>query len=158
MALEHHARMRITMAYGTVAGVAALSKVWTKNGEYTAYDLYGNCTNPTFEQVEIWLAEVSGVLDLAFANNGFVTPVIAVDVLPSMNSYVQALVSDLCHAANSSGRFFTDKFIERGGTPMMAIIKDVDNWVAGKSSGLDAMGVPRIPDFSGKNTAIIEVI
>ena len=146
------------MAYGTVAGIAGLSKVWTKNGEYTAYNIYGNCTNPTLEQVENWLDEVSSIVDLALANNGFVTPVIADDVLPALSNYVQSLVADLCHAANSSGRFFTEKFIERGGSPMNVILKDVDNWVSGKSAGLDAMGVPRIPGFSGRNTAIIEVI
>jgi hypothetical protein len=146
------------MAYGTQAQVAALAKVWTKNGQWTAFDLYGNCTNPTLEQVEAWLDEVSSLVDLALANNGFETPVLVPAATKAIGSYVSTLVSDLCHAANSSGRFFTERFIERGSTPMSAIQADIEKWVGSKVTGLTLMGVPKIPNTTGKNTAIIEVI
>lgn len=134
------------MAYGNPAGVAALARVHTDNGSFTDPDAYTAGTNPTLTQVEDWLDEVSVLADLALASEGFTVPVIQITAIKALDIMVNALVSDLVHAANSSGRFFTDRLLETGKSPMAIINADIQDWVIKKTDGLVAMGVPHTID------------
>ncbi len=53
------------------------------------------------------------------------------------------VVADLCHAANSTGRFFTKAALERGVSPMRAIRKELAEWVEDQADGLELLGATR---------------
>jgi len=128
--------------YGSAAGVAAFARAWTDNGSFTDPDLYDNGTNPTLTQVDAWLESISVMVDLALGSEGFTTPVTQENAILALHEIVNALVSDLCHAANSSGRFFTERLLETGKSQMAIINADILNWVVSHTDGLVAMGVP----------------
>lgn len=130
------------MEYGSAEGVAALARVHTDNGEFIDPDVYIEGTNPTLTQVQTWLEEVSTYVDLALGSEGFEIPVTQESAVKALNGIVNALVSDLVHAANSSGRFFTERMLESGKTPMAIINADIISWVTAHTDGLVAMGVP----------------
>src|SRR3990172_4827717 len=62
---------------------------------------------------------------------------------PSLSGIVVEAVADLCHAANTAGRFFTDRMLERGKSPMQIIRTEMADWVQDHSAGLEAVGVAR---------------
>ena len=135
------------MAYGTPAGVAAFAQMWTVGGAWvdpaTGPPVVEG-TNPTLTQVTAWLVEISAMMDLALSNAGFVVPVTVSAAVGAITPYVQALVADLCHAANSSGRFFTERIIERGMSPMIIVQQNINGWVEDNTQGLMNLGVPYV--------------
>lgn len=145
------------MAYGSPSGVAALARAWTDNGSFTDPDAYTNGTNPSLTQVEDWLEEVSVLADLALASEGFTVPVVQETAVKALNIMVNALVSDLVHAANSSGRFFTDRLLETGKSPMAIINADIQDWVIKKTDGLVAMGVPYTIDVGDQGAFSVQL-
>jgi hypothetical protein len=146
------------MSYGTAVGVAALSYLYTNNGVFLDADSYVTATKPSLSEVEEWLTEASASLDIALEDEGFITPVTVAAVLPSLNGKVQAVVKDMVDFSHGAGRFFTDKRIEGGASPMMVIEKEFREWVTEHSIGLESMGVPKRQTISGRNTATIDVI
>jgi len=135
------------MAYGTSTGVAAFAQMWTVSGVWVdpaAGPPVVTGTNPTLTQVTSWLAEISAMMDLALSNAGFVVPVTVSAAVAAITPYIQALVADLCHAANSSGRFFTERIIERGMSPMIIVQQNINGWVADNMQGLMNLGVPYV--------------
>ena len=50
-------------SYGTTAGVAALARTWTVDGEFQNADACADIegTNPTLDTVENWINQVIGV-------------------------------------------------------------------------------------------------
>lgn len=136
------------MAYGTAADVAGMSRTWTDNGSFVDPDAYLSGTNPTLTQVEAWIEQISVMMDLALANNGFTVPVTEAAVLPALGAKVAAFTSDLVHLAHSKGRLFSDRIQESGKDPLSIIDKDVNAWVQRNVTGLEAMGVPRIVNES----------
>ncbi len=129
--------------YGSPEGVAALSGVWTNNGEWLDADAYTDATVPSLADVSTWLEEVSAVLDISLAVNGFKVPVTQETAVKALDAIVNSLVADLCHFRNSSGRFFTDKVLQGGNTPMMIIRSDITDWVTANAAGLEAIGAER---------------
>jgi len=147
------------MAYGSVGGVAGLARMWTDNGSFVDIDVYGEGgTNPTLATVTGWLDEVSGIMDVALANQGFATPITNVTALKAIAMLVNALVADLVNAANSSGRFFTERAVETGVSPLATIQRDVNAWVSDRTTALVNLGVPRLTDTLGKNQAVIDCV
>jgi hypothetical protein len=134
------------MAYGTEANVGALARVWTTNGSWSATTL------PTSTQVNSWLDQVSAIMDTALAGSGFTVPVTQATAVKAIASYVEQAVADLCHASNSSGRFFTDRALERGISPMAAIRKEINDWVVESAAGLEALGAAR---QTGQGSSVI---
>ena len=100
-------------------------------------------TNPSSTIVAGWLAEISSFVDIALAAQGITTPITDGDITPALNSLVNQLTADMCHNANGTGRFFTQRAIEYGVNPMKAINGDVKAWVADNLAGLVAMGAQR---------------
>jgi hypothetical protein len=129
------------MSYGTQEQVATMASTWTDDGVWTAY------SNPTVEEVEDWLDSISSQFNIALGSHYFippVDPVVSPNAYKAISQYVVNLVADLCNFKNSSGRFFTEKLIERGITPMAAVLKDMNNWIEMNSSGLAADNVPQV--------------
>ena len=145
--------------YGTAAGVASIAKMWTDNGEFIDPDIYGDGgTRPTLTEVENWLTQLSNTMDIVLAGYGFVVPVVQATAISSIGQMIEAWTSDLVHNANSSGRFWTEKAVERGVTPLMAIRKDMDAWVGDNGEGLEGIGVPKNPDIQGKKLFIFDTL
>jgi hypothetical protein len=132
------------MSYGTEAGVAALSGFYTTNGAFTA------STNPTLATVTGWLAQVSSMVNVALATSGFATPITDADVTPAIDGFVNSMVADLVRAANSTGRFFTERAQEYGVNPMKVINNDVRAWVDANAAGLVAIGASRTTSDAGQ--------
>jgi hypothetical protein len=137
--------------YGTAVEVAALAKMWTRDGVW--YDYVGPtpgpevlATNPTLTQVETWLTNISSLIDVALSGAGFIVPVDWPDeAVWAINMLATSIVADLCHAANSSGRFFTERVVERGLSPMVIVNQQIANWVKEWTDGFIQMGVARVP-------------
>ena len=127
-------------SYGTAADVAALTGTWTDDGEYTA------ATNPTLAIVVGWIDQVSALINTVLAAAGFAIPVTNADAKLALKSYVAQVVGDLCHAANSSGRFFTERILERGLSPMALIRREILDYITQNADGLAALGAARAGD------------
>jgi hypothetical protein len=132
--------------YGNTERVAALAQMWTTAGEWIDPLPGIDGTNPTLTQVIAWLTEISAMMDLALSNAGFVVPVLVQAAINAIGPYVEALTADMCHAANASGRFYTERVIERGMSPMIIIQQNIHGWVTSNTQGLKNMGVPFIGD------------
>ena len=130
------------MAYGSPEGVAAYARAWTDGGVFTDPDVYGDGTNPTLIQVNTWLDAISVMVDLALGSEGFTIPVTQEDAVRAIDEIVNTLVADLVHAANSSGRFFTERLLETGKSQMAIIRSDINAWVVANTDGLVALGIP----------------
>lgn len=145
------------MAYGSESDVAALSATWTINGAFTT------ATNPKLAQVTAWLTDVSDLMDLALAQHRFTIPISTglanyAKITNILSNVVVPLVADLCHASNGSGRFFTQKAIEFGLSPMKVITKDINAWVEANADGLVALGLTLTPAESESNQMFVRVL
>jgi hypothetical protein len=129
--------------YGDSRSVAALTRTYTNAGSYDS------TTNPTLASVDKWLIDVSATVDVALAAAGFAIPITDVRTRLALDSFVNEAVADLCHAANSTGRFFTEKAVERGVSPMRAIRKEIFDWVQEIAPGLEALGATRTTSLLG---------
>jgi len=111
--------------------------------------------------VEDWLDQVSAEFNIALGSHFFVFPVTAgsaPNAYKTISRYVVSLVADLCNFKNSSGRFFTEKAVERGITPMHAIQKDMNAWIELNAEGLVADGVQQIARTSIRKAAYFRVL
>lgn len=124
-------------SYGSVADVAALTRRFTNNGSFDT------TTVPTLTQVERFIDVVSGTLNIALSGEGFTIPVTQADAKAALDAVVTEAVADLVQAANSTGRFFTDKAIERGVSPMRAVRREMSEWIESQITGFAALGVSR---------------
>lgn len=124
-------------SYGSAAGVAAYVGVYTKAG------VFDTTTKPTLANVESWIDQVSALLNTALAKRGFSVPLTQADAKLAAASLVEQLVSDLAQAANSSGRFFSERFLERGVSNWAVIRSDISTWVEEYASGLEELGESR---------------
>lgn len=140
--------------YGTSTGVAALTKKWTDDGEFTDED-YLEClqdivTNPTLSEVETWLAQISDTLDVALDGKGFVTPITAPTKCVNMVTViVEQYVADLVKYVNNTGRFVTERAQESGVEPMIQLSKDIATWVTTNAPALEAAGAARTDEEPG---------
>lgn len=125
-------------SYGTVSQVAALTKRYTAGGVYNSFS-----TNPSLAAVEDFIDQVSAILNVCLAGAGFHIPITQADALDACASVVIPAVVDLCHAANSTGRFYTDRALERGISPLRAIRNEIAQWVEEQAPGLELLGATR---------------
>lgn len=139
-------------SYGAASQVAALSRRFTNSGSYDV------TTNPTLAVVEGWIDSVSATLNASLAGAGFTIPVVQADAKAALAAIVVEAVSDLAHAANSAGRYFTDAALARGVTPMRAIRQEMKQWVEDNAAGLEALGAERLATDRRSNTLAAGVI
>lgn len=151
------------MSYGTPQEVATLASVWTHNGEWlnVGAPAKPEGTSPTLDEVNTWLDNVSAQFNIALGTSWFVTPVVEAtspNAYKAISQYVSSLVADLCHFKNQSGRFFSDRLVEAGITPMAAILKDMTTWIDLNADGLVADHVPQNKATSAKREILFRVI
>lgn len=131
------------MAYGTVQGVAAHAKTWTRGGAFynaSASPLVA-ATKPSLSEVETWLGQISDMFDRAMSNEGFVTPVTAVKSVNLMTLEVERIVADLCDRSNNIGRLAQDRVLHIG--YMKVLGNEVRAWVLEGATGFENDGVAR---------------
>jgi hypothetical protein len=145
------------MSYGSAAGVAGFARTWTDNGAFVDADVYVTGTNPSLEQVEEWLEQVSQMVDVAFANEGFTVPVIETKVLKAIDAKVNAMVADLVHLSHHKGRLFSNRIVESGWSAEQVLESELTKWVAGKATGFQAMGVPRVINESSQSSFSVQM-
>lgn len=124
-------------SYGSLEGVAAMSTLYTDRGSFN-----GN-THPSDETVVTWINQISGFMNIALADNGFAVPITQVDAKQALDAVLNQYVADMVMASNSAGRFFTDKFLEKGLTPLVQIGKDINDWVVTNGGGIEGLGAVR---------------
>lgn len=132
-----------------------MASTWTDDGSWT------DSSNPSILEVEDWLEQVSAQFDIALGSHFFVFPISSVTsptAYKAVSKYVIDLVADLCSWKNSSGRFFTEKLVERGITPMAAILKDINSWIEMNANGLVADNVPQIEQPSIRSRPHFRVV
>jgi hypothetical protein len=149
--------------YGSLAGVAALCKIYTDNGVFTDAGCL-DClqvleTNPTRTEVVNWMEDISGALDTTLAGEGFVVPIVNTTAVKSINIIVNQYTADLVKYANNSGRFATDAARASGIEPFITIEKNIRAWAHNNAAGLEAVGAARadVPGnqvFTKTNTPI----
>jgi hypothetical protein len=122
-------------SYGAATDVAALTKRFTDAGSYTT------STTPTLAQVENWIDQISAILNVLLAEQGFSIPITNPTTVLMLKSFVTTQVADLCNYANSAGRFFSEKGLKTG--PWAAIQKDAAEFIAEHASGIEKLGATR---------------
>lgn len=125
------------MAYCTVPQVAEKASVWTSGGIFTTV------TNPTKTTVEGWINEVSAMFDIALANQWFTVPVTNATALLAIAGQCSSIVADIVQASHSTGRYYTEKVLERGLSWQIIARQEIDQWVKDNADGLTNLGVPR---------------
>jgi len=146
------------MSYGLVANVEALAGIWTVNGLFLDVTACEDATNPSLTQVEAWIEQMSSVVDLAIATEGMATPLTDTTAVAAVSAIIEGVVADLCHAANRTGRFFTKTSIENGVSPVRAVTKELNDWVANNAVGLRTLGVTTVADAVGEHTASFDIL
>src|SRR5687767_3023399 len=105
--------------YGTPAGVAALTKQWTDDGQFTDLCildcLEDQTTNPTLSEVNTWLTQISDTMDVALNGAGFIAPVTTpTRAINMITVIVEQYVADLVKYVNNTGRFATERAQQYG--------------------------------------------
>ena len=124
-------------SYGSVDEVEAMT------GRYLRDHAYDSSTRPTLKQVETFIDNASATLNVMLAKAGFVIPISQASAKAACGQLVVEVVVDLCHAANSTGRFFTERALERGIAPMVVLRREMADWVAEMAPGLELLGAAR---------------
>lgn len=132
-------------SYGTAAGVAGYTRVYTNSG------VYDTTSNPTLANVEAWVNQVSSIANAALASAGFTTPVTQSDCVLMLVGLVEQSCADLCHAARSSGRFFSERALNSNLSAMGQLRKEIYDWVEMNAKGMEDLGAAR-RDTGGKST------
>ena len=135
-------------SYGTAADVAALSQVFTDNGVFSA------TTRPTIEQVESFINQISSILNVALAGEGFTVPITQADAKLSCVSLVDETVKDMVAAANSTGRFFSENSLKSNLSMLAQIRMDIKDWVSDSATGLEEIGAVRVADKGNESFSV----
>lgn len=126
-------------SYGTADGVAV------RCGQYVdgITGLFTTTTHPTKAQVEAFINQVSGSMNIALSKAGFTIPVTQADALMAITGVIEEYSADLVLATGNQGRFYQEPFQRTGMNRMAFISKEINEWVIAAADGLEAMGVPR---------------
>jgi len=146
------------MAYGTAAGVAALTPMYTDDGEFKDAGASDVATNPTLTQVEAWLDDVSKLMDTALAEEAFVTPVTDTDIVPILDLYVEGIVHDLVHYSRKAGRFYSKRALDSGSSPFNTISTEIHDWVKMKANGFANLGLARLSGVRPSSWASFDLL
>lgn len=130
-------------SYGDADQVAAFTRRYTNAGSYDT------TTNPTLATVEGWIDSVSATLNVILSGSGFTIPITQEDAARDCAGIVTGAVADLCHAANSAGRFFTERALERGVSPLRVLRQEMADWVDAQADGLEMLGATRTQTSAG---------
>jgi hypothetical protein len=82
-------------------------------------------------------------MNVTLAEMGFSIPVTNDDAKLAIASLINQICADLCHAANSAGRFFSQRSLESSNSAMYQIRKEIRDWAKESANGLEALGASR---------------
>ena len=122
-------------SYGSVAEVEALVKRYTTAGSFD------DDSHPTVTQVEGFIDKVSGLVNVLLAELGFSIPISQADAKLALDLFVIEEAAALCEAANSSGRFFSERGREAGA--FKAIQEDIEVFIEAHAGGFERLGATR---------------
>ena len=122
-------------SYGSTAEVQALVKKYTISGSFTT------ASYPTLVQVEGFIDKVSGIVNVLLSENGFTIPVSQASAKLALDLFVVEEAAALCEAANSSGRFFSEKARETGA--FQTIQADAQAFIMIHAGGFEDLGAAR---------------
>ena len=122
-------------SYGSVSACEGLVKKYTASGSFTT------ATHPTLLQVEGYIDRISGIVNVLLAEQGYDIPVVDADGKLALDEFVNQTAAALCEAANSSGRFFSEKAAEVGVFPM--IMQEAEAFVTQHAQGFEDLGAAR---------------
>ena len=112
------------MAYGTAEEVAAFVPRYADSS-----GVFSITTRPTVVRVEVWLTQVSGVLDTYLASKGYAVPVTEANFLAALNMFTSEEVAAMVEGANGSGRFGPTAPEQRGQSRFAIIRQDVMDFI-----------------------------
>ncbi len=127
------------MSYGSVSGIASLVPRWARATGGT----FDTTTRPTLTDVAAWLEQVSAVMDIMLATEGFAIPITTpATVVATLDLFVNQEVASMCDGVNSSGRF--GPLPSKGGTFQREIITgDIKKFIEDFAAGLALAGASR---------------
>lgn len=126
-------------SYSTLVKVGALVPKWAG-----ATINFAATTRPSATQVEVWIDEVSAMLNIVLAAEGFTTPVVQADVVLMLDNFVAQEVAAFCEGANGYGKFgpSNNKYANQGNR-YSVLNDDVVAFVEAFARGMSEMGAAR---------------
>lgn len=105
--------------------------------------LFDGTTRPTLATVESFTDQVSSIINIMLAGNGFSIPVSQTDALGALDLFVNMEVSSIVEGINGSGKFGPSG--KKGGNKgrWAVLYEDVAGFLKGFSNGLESLGVTR---------------
>lgn len=139
-------------SYGAITQVEARCNKRLKDGAF------GATTTPTDDQVRDFMDEVSAILNIILAQEGFTVPVTDENIKMVLASWVADEVASIVEGINGSGRFGPRGKDQRGGMTgrYTLITKDAKQFVEDTVFGFEAYGAARekdVGDVIAYNTA-----
>lgn len=131
-------------SYGNASMVAGLAPRYADNGAFTS------STRPTLVQVEIWIDQTSGTVNVLLAEAGFTIPITVTDGVNMLAGLVCAAVADRAEYANKSGRFWTETAVDRGISIEKALRLEISDWINAHAKGLENLGASRASETGGQ--------
>lgn len=130
-------------SYGSVEGVAALSRRWTN-----ASQGYDNTTKPTRAQIEAWIDQVSSVINVTMAGCRYTSlPITVTTVTKMFDLYVNQIVADMVEGSHDIGRLGPTALANRGTgetAPMWAVVAgEVATFIKSQCDSFEYLGVVR---------------
>ena len=136
-------------SYGTAAGVAGYVRVYTNAGVFDA------STTPTLANVEAWINQISALVNAALASYRFAVPVTQADCVLMLTGVVEQYAADLCYAAKSTGRFFSERSLNSRAGIMGQIRAELYDWVKDNAQGMQNLGAVRNVAETGNDAVTI---
>jgi len=124
-------------SYGTAAQVAAMTPRYALSGAFHV------ATRPTLEQVEIWIDQVSAVVNTLLAEAGFTIPITQADAVLMLAGIVVSACADKAEYANRAGRFWTEQAVDRGISIEKTLRNEISDWINTHAKGLENLGAAR---------------
>lgn len=125
-------------SYGSVTGVADLVPRYA-----TETGTFDTATRPTLSQVETYIDEVSAIVNVILAGEGFTTPVTESTVVMMLDLFVNQEVASIAEGVNGSGRFGPRDKTGTGANRFSLILKDFNTFIKDTAVGIERMGAAR---------------
>ena len=137
-------------SYGSVTGVAALSRRWTNESE--TFDL---TTTPTLAQVESWIDQISSVINVTMAGCRYVTlPITQVTAVNMFGLYVNQMAADMVEGSHDLGRLgptaLTNQQTGSVRSMWKVVAGEVAQFIKDQCDAFEYLGIPREAVSSAK--------
>lgn len=128
-------------SYSSVAEVLALTRLYL-GGQST----FNSTTRPTLTEVESFIDDVSGELNLALGNAGFTIPITQNDAKSACDNWVKVKAAAFVEASRPTAAFGKDT------NPRASLLAKMNAsaaaWVKENMKGFAVLGVPQVGDDS----------